>query len=429
MNKTTLALFVTLLAAVPAAYFAGRAKPKIVYRDVVKEVKVKVPAEPLPRSLVSYRSRMDAARLFNGIQTSSTLNSSEGDIASIERNDSSSYQVSFDINIRIPKPNDTLESLTELNQKLPAAIPGLPSMMQSASVSGFYYHLYDRKQKQVQSNLTRLESALSRHNFFDCETILELVHPESERQVMLIQGEMDVVSDGTDSDRIADLSAYPWDTPYFQSTTSYAWKKQTDTPNPIASKLAIDLEKAKERYKVVGLTRAENSSLEYKINNYPKKIAELKARSFLIAREDPFIVIPLSMHDYTDANEFIPKMGDFAVVIHEDKLLPAIIGDYGPKMKMGEASLRIAQYLNDKASSYSRPVSDLTVTYVIFPGSRFPISERSTPDLAKWRNRCSELLEEVGGIGEGFTLHEWEDRFAKPEEPVEESIDGETPHG
>ena len=412
MNNLTLALFIAFVAAVPAAYFAGRANSKV-NKPVTKEVRVKVPAEPLPRDLVSYRNRMDAARLFNGIQSTSKLNSSEGDIASIERTEPSSYQISFDISLRIPKPNDTLESLAELNKKLPKAIPGLVEMMDTAAVSGFYYHLYDRKQKQVQSSLTRLESALSRHNFFDCETILELSHPASDRKVLLMQGEMDVVSDGTDGDRIAELSDYPWDTPYFQSTTSYGWKKTSNTANPIAKKLAKDLEKAKERYKVVGLSRAENSSLEYKIKHYPAKIAELKSRSFLVAKEDPFIVIPLSMHDYVDANEFIPKMGDYAVVIYEDKLLPAIVGDYGPKTKMGEASLRIAQFLNGKANSYSRPVSDLTVTYLVFPGSRQPISERSTPDLAKWRSRCIELLDDIGGIGEGFILHEWEDRFTE----------------
>lgn len=408
MSKSKLVI-IGLCTAIPIAWFLGRSGRVI--EVVEKIVEVKIPPEPLPRNLVSYRSRMDVAKLFNGIQTTSELQSTAGSLASIERKDPEAYQVAFEIDLRIPKANTTLDELATLNPELPKALPGLGAMMQDARVSDFYHLLYDLKQKQVQTNLTRLESALSRHNFYDCETILEIEHPESAQKVMLMQGEMDVVSDGSDGDRMPELSAYPYDTPHFQATTSYGWKKVTATPNPLASKLQADLAKAQERYKVSGLTRGENASLEYKINNYPLKIQELAARSFLIAKEDPFVVIPLSMHNYEDANEFTPKVGDYAVVVYENKLVPAIVGDYGPAMKMGEASLRMAQFLNSRADSYNRPVSDLTVTYLIFPGSRdLP---KSQPNLATWHTRCTELLGKIGGIGDGFELHQWEDRLPR----------------
>ncbi|MEZ5302405.1 MAG: hypothetical protein R3F11_17490 [Verrucomicrobiales bacterium] len=57
----------------------------------------------------------------------------------------------------------------------------------------------------MKTNLTRLNRVLSRHNFYDCETILELTHPDSKQPVLLMQGEMDVVSDGSDGDRMAKL--------------------------------------------------------------------------------------------------------------------------------------------------------------------------------------------------------------------------------
>jgi hypothetical protein len=104
------------------------------------------------------------------------------------------------------------------------------------------------------------------------------------------------------------------------------------------------------------------------------------------------------------------------VVIHGSKLYPAIVGDGGPTYKVGEASLRIARQLNPKATPYSRPVSDLKVTYLVFPGSRDP--ERGPPDFEKWRQRCHELLGEIGGLGEGYQLHLWQDLLPKSAPPA-----------
>ena len=103
-------------------------------------------------------------------------------------------------------------------------------------------------------------------------------------------------------------------------------------------------------------------------------------------------------------------------LLYGDKLYPSIVGDGGPSYKVGEASLRIAQQINPRALSNNRPVSDLKVGYVIFPGSRD--SERGPPDYAKWHQRCNELLNEIGGIGDGYALFEWSDTLPKPTPPV-----------
>ena len=81
---------------------------------------------------------------------------------------------------------------------------------------------------------------------------------------------------------------------------------------------------------------------------------------------------------------------------------------------MGEASLRIARELDPQAGPYRRPVSDLKVTYIIFPGS----AERPfrQPDYTAWQKRCAEYLEKSGLTTASPPLHTWEDRLKKAAE-------------
>ena len=135
-------------------------------------------------------------------------------------------------------------------------------------------------------------------------------------------------------------------------------------------------------------------------------IADMKIASFLIADYDPFIVVPINiLADRRDP--YAPNIGDFAVVVHERTAYPAIVGDAGPSFKVGEASLRMAREINASATPYSRPVSDLTVTYLVFP--RSADDPKRAPDYSHWRKRCGELVDKIGGLGEGVELHEWKD--------------------
>ncbi len=142
-------------------------------------------------------------------------------------------------------------------------------------------------------------------------------------------------------------------------------------------------------------------------------VEDMKYRSFLIAEHDPFIVMSVNL--LTSKAPYAPGVGDYAVVIYDKKIYPVIVGDGGPTFKVGEGSVRLAKELNPKASSYSRPVSDLKVSYIVFPGSRD--EQKGPPDYEKWRQRCHELLTEIGGLGDGFTLHAWEDTLPKQPEP------------
>ena len=382
---------------------------KIVYRDP--------PPPPLPNAYVPRKS-VAVSELFNGIKIQTKLQSTVGGRAAAERARDEAYQIQFSVDVTVPSPSTTLPELESLNAHLSKALPGLVEMVPTARVSGFYHKLYELKQQMVEKNLTQLDKPLSRHNFFDCETILELRHPASDRRVLLMQGEMDVVADGSDGDRMGSFDDYVFASSNFQGTTSYSWKKRTKQANPLIPKYEERLKEAEKKL-AAATGSAVKKSLAGDIDFYRKTLVSLKTTSFLIASEDPFIVLPLSLRGYGEVQEFAPQLGDYAVVMSGNKLLPAIIGDYGPREKMGEASLRIAKEINEKATPYVRPESDLKISYLIFTGS----AEKpfGPPDYARWHQRCSELLAEMGGVGEGYGLHQWEDRLQAPAVPVGEA--------
>lgn len=383
---------------------------KEVTKEVIKEVQPPLPDKYIPRKDI------DVATLFNGITVKTNLLTEQGGFASLERLDPESYKAEFQLSIRVPKANQTMADLSRINKHLPAILPGLEAMLPAAKVSGFYHKLYENKTSRVQNDLTRLNRILDRHNFYDCETILELTHPATRRRALLIQSEMDVVADGSDGDRMPVLDEYIYLSDYYQPFTSYAWAKTTKNANPLLAKWEERLKKAQDEYALKGLSTSRNRELKVMIDHLKLEIGELKNRSSLIAEKDPFIVISLVFRGYGDQNKFTPQIGDYAAVIHEGKIYPAICGDYGPSFKMGEASLLMAKTINPKATPYIRPESDLKVTYLIFPGTAE--EKRSAPDLAKWKEKCAALLGEVGGIGTGYTLHTWEDPFKKPEPPA-----------
>jgi hypothetical protein len=386
--------------------------PKEVIKEVIKEVPA--PPPPLPEDYIP-RKEADVATFFNGITIKTKLLTEQGTYASLERLNPEAYKAEFQLSVRVPKANQTVDELARVNPALTSLLPDLKAMLPTAKVSGFYHKLYENKTNAIQRDLTRLNKILDRHNFFDCETILELTHPTSKRKAMLIQSEMDVVCDGSDGDRMATLDEYIFMSDYYQPFTSYAWAKRTKTPNPLLAKWEERLKKAKEQFNVKGLPADKNRELKVLIDQLGLEIKDMKARSSLIAEKDPFIVLSLVFRGYADTNKHTPQMGDYAVVIYGDKMYPAICGDYGPTQKTGEASLFMAKTINDKATPYRRPESDLKVTYLIFPGTAE--KPNSPPNLDHWHDKCSAYLQEIGAPGPGRALHRWEDPFKKPEPP------------
>lgn len=340
--------------------------------------------------------RLDTARLFSGITVHAAVDPIPGGAASDERADPQSYVLDLKLHARIPAPNKTIEELAKVNPELPRVLPGLAAMLTPDSVSPFFKELYDTKLKKLREDLVRLDQLLSRHNFYDCQTVLQLRHPESKRRAVLLQADMDVDADGSDSDR---LPAGSGTSPNFKPVTSYRWPKKSTIPNSYIGPAEERLQRYENEYAVKTTAADRKRDLKSAIASLRDEIGTLKKFSFLIGATDPYIVLPMGLGKMDGG-----KVGDFALVIFGDRIFPAMVGDVGPSDKAGEASLRIAKEINALATPNNRPVSDLKVTYLVFPGTAE--TPWGPPDLEKLQAKCEVLVTEIGGAG--VPLHHWE---------------------
>ncbi len=355
----------------------------------------------------------DVRKLRSGIPFKTEVKVEKGGIASRERVNESSYTASYQLTLRLPTPAKTLAELQTSTPELSKILPGLPELIEKAEVSSWFTKIYEEKAARIRRDANTLNELLTKHNLYDLETILNLRTPAG-RRVFFMQAEMDVVSDGSDGDRLPTMPDDIVNSPHYQPFTSYAWPKKSQVANPMIAGWEARVKLAEKELAANGTTAARKVWLRDRIKYLKRGIDDLKARSFLIADYDPFIVIPVSILGSNDA--FAPKVGDYSVIVYNGKIYPSIVGDGGPSFKVGEASLRVARELNPKSSPYSRPVSDLKISYVVFPGSRE--ADRAPPDYEKWRQRCFELLGEIGGLGEGYQLFQWADTLPKAMLPV-----------
>jgi hypothetical protein len=360
---------------------------------------------PLPEAIIPY-SHKEVARLFNGVEVHSHVESGIGDIASVERRALDSYVLDLQLQVRVPKAAQTIAELSEPDPTLPTVLPGLAAMLPTSKVSDFYYGLYQLKVESLGRELGRLEQLLSKHNFFDCNTILELTNPKSARKVLLIQSDMDVNADGSDSDRTMEVDG---SSANFQPYTSYRWPKRTDQPSEFLVDWQNKLKQAETELSLKTISAERKKALHEQIETLQREIGDLKHYSFLISKADPFVVLPGFI--LRQANHaFLPKLGDYVVVIYGNKLYPALLGDAGPSYKIGEGSLRLATQLDSRANAYNRPASNLNVTYLVFPATADPVP--GPPDLKKMYERCETLLNEIGGTS--GQLWAWTDILATP---------------
>jgi hypothetical protein len=362
--------------------------------EIVIPEKSPTPSQAPKPSVIT--GRLDTARLFSGITVHAAVDPIPGGAASDERADPQSYVLDLKLHARVPAPNKTVEELAKVNPELPRLLPGLAAMLTPDSVSPFFKELYDTKLKNLRENLVRLDQLLSRHNFYDCQTVLQLRHPESKRRAVLLQADMDVDADGSDSDR---LPAGSGTSPNFKPVTSYRWPKKSAIPNAYIGPAEERLQRYENEFAVKSTAPDRKRDLKSAINSLRDEIGTLKKFSFLIGATDPYIVLPMGLGKMDGG-----KVGDFALVIFGDRIFPAMVGDVGPSDKAGEASLRIAKEINSVATPNNRPVSDLKVTYLVFPGTAE--TPWGPPDLEKLQAKCEALVKEIGGAG--VPLHHWE---------------------
>lgn len=401
MGRIRLRTWRRLVLVVFGALFAA-----IVYRWISLErlqriSPAELPAPPTPEPTATrppvITGKLDTGKLFNGITLHSTVETIPGADAATERTQPDSYVLDLRLQARVPSPNKTIEELAKVTPNLPALLPGLASMFQTDPVSPLYAQLYDSKVKMLRENLARLDLLLSRHNFFDCQTVLQLQHPQSHRKVLLLQADMDVDADGSDADRLPAGTGAPTN---FKPATSYRWPKKGSAPNPYLSPTEEALKRAEAEYALATTTPTRKRDLRNTIAQLRAEIGTLQKYSFLIGVTDPFIVVPGA---FTHARDPV-KPGDYALVVFGESIYPAIVGDVGPNDKAGEASLRIAKEINALSTPYNRPVSDLKVTYVVFPGTADkPVGPL---DLDKLQARCEALVKEIGGVS--VPLRRWE---------------------
>ena len=353
--------------------------------------------QPTPTRPPVITGKLDTNKLFNGITLRSTVETIPGADATTERGQPDSYVLDLRLQARVPSPNKTIEELAKVTPQLPTLLPGLAPALSADPVSPLYAQLYDTKVRMLRENLARLDLLLSRHNFFDCQTVLQLQHPQTHRKALLLQADMDVDADGSDGDRMPIGTGAPTN---FKPSTSYRWPKKTSAPNPYVASTEAALKRAEDEYALASTSPARKRELRNTIAQLRAEVDTLKKYSFLIGAIDPFIVVPGA---FTHAHDAV-KPGDYALVVFGETIYPSIVGDVGPNDKVGEASLRIAKQINALSTPYNRPVSDLKVTYIIFPDTAD--KPFGPPNLDKLQARCETLAKEIGGAT--VPLHHWE---------------------
>lgn len=393
LGSLVLGLFLGVALGAAATFFAlkktvsSESPPPPQPQPVV----VAPPSPPPPPPNIPLK-KVDTTKLFQGAKVKTTLNALEGDSATLERQDESAYEVSVTVNIRVPSTGSDLERLTRVNPDLPTALPSLPTLLADATVPPHFGDLYRRKVANLSVKLNRLDELLSRHNFFDTETLLEIQHPETGRRALLLQADMDVDTDGSDGDRVPTMEGT---SATFQPFTSYRWPKRTKLPNPFLEPWKKKLKDAE-----TALAAAKNSPQKAKdlgetVQTLRQEVADLGKASFLVGTNDPYIVLPLPLVSSRSTLKPLASVGDFCVVIHGKRMFPAIVGDAGPSIKTGEASLRLCKEINASSASNARAESDLKVTYLIFPSTAH--SPKSPPNPSEWWTNCHILLNELGG--------------------------------
>ncbi len=365
------------------------------------------PVTPPPTPYVPNK-RLEVGKIFNGMQIRVHLDTDYGTTATRDRGELESYAVDLTVKVKVPKPHRDLDEIKRLNDALPEVLPALPALLESAKVSPVFDDLYRLKVAALKASLMRLDNLLSRHNFYDCETLLELQDPKTKRRALFIQADMDSDTDGSDSDRVPEVDGA---SSTFQPSTSYRWAKKTAVQNSLIPPREAKIKQWEAELAANGVGAARKEELREAISRAQREIGDMKTFSFLVANADPYIVLPGAMFSKNRGGAFKPAVGDYCVVIYGKTLYPAIVGDVGPMNLIGEASLRIGKEINPKANGENRAMNDLKVTYLVFPGTA---EKADTPDLAKWRTKCEKYLGEIGGYG--GELFAWED-LTKPKTP------------
>ena len=394
LRRIVLLIFFALFAAITLRWISlERWRWTITRVEEASPTPTAAPSPTASRSPV-LSGKFDVARLFNGITLRSEVETAAGAAASEERVDPMSYMIDLKLHARVPTPNRTVDELGKVSPDLANLLPGLAIMAKPEAVSPFFAQLYETKVRELRENLNRLDLLLSRHNFYDCQTVLALKHPETKRRALLFQADMDVDADGSDGDRVPAGNGV---SPTFKPFTSFRWGKKSNRPNPYLPGIEERLHRVELEQKTA--TPDRKRELKNAVTELRDEINAIKKYSYFIGTYDPFIVVPASFTKGGDG----AHVGDYSLVVVGNRIYPAIVGDVGPNDRVGEASLRIAKEVNVLSNPNNRPLSELKATYIVFNGTAD--STWGPPDLEKLQARCEALVKEIGGAS--VPLHHW----------------------
>jgi len=175
---------------------------------------------PSPLALPETGSVSDVRKLRSGIPFLSEIKIDKGGLASVERKDDQSYTAAYQLSLRLPEPVKTIVDLEQSCPELSRMLPGLHAMIETAEVSSWFTQLYQNKVARIRRDAALLNEVLTKHNLYDCETMLHLTSA-SGRKVFFLQAEMDVVSDGSDGDRLPTMPDEIVNSANYQPFTSY----------------------------------------------------------------------------------------------------------------------------------------------------------------------------------------------------------------
>ena len=141
------------------------------------------------------------------------------------------------------------------------------------------------------------------------------------------------------------------------------------------AKMAVDADGAEFTKTTPGMTDQAETSFRYP-----------RTSNSLDADKVPYVVVPNPEFE----KPLGIQLGDIAAVVYRDKIAFAIVGDHGPKCKIGEGSIHLHKILGQKGckkrdqngvcKAAAGDSIERDVLYFIFPGSKAKIIDRITPE-------------------------------------------------
>lgn len=166
------------------------------------------------------------------------------------------------------------------------------------------------------------------------------------------------------------------------------------------AKMGLDLDGSHLSATSTGQTDQAETSLRYPLQGSPSVDSD----------RVPYIVIPRDGFD----KDLQIEVGDVAAVIYRGKRVYAVVGDKGPKCKIGEGSIRLHEMLGHgickrrSSSGDCQEVRDISVErdvlYFIFPHTRAQLRNGLSPANINGR------LEELGQKSWESLLRSWKDQ-------------------